>query len=75
MGDSGLAMCVAVAREGMADEDRIVGGSGQLPPRLEGHRHLGEDATALEHEGTATTDRGEQPITDRVARTPCTGDR
>ena len=70
MGVDGLAVGVAIAGEGMADEDCVVGRRGELTPGLEGHRHVGEHATALQHEGAAGTDRGEAPVAYRVARAP-----
>ena len=70
-----LSVGMAVAGQGMADQDGVVDRWRELPPRLERHGDVGQDATALQDEGATGAHRGELSVPHRIAWQPSPGDR
>ena len=57
------------------EQDGVVDRWRELPPGLERHGDVGQDATALQNEGATGAHRGELSVPHRIAWQPGPGDR
>ena len=64
---------MAVAGQGVADEDRIAGVVRQRAPRLVGQRDVAQRTATFEHERPVGGDRQEPPVARRIAGSPRAG--